>query len=69
MPQHEKCENHIFECCADKYGQERSLDIRENVPQFSNSDFESYLIDDEEELISGIGPFPEDDGEYFSILP
>ena len=66
---HEKCENHIFECCADKYGQECSLDVRDNVPQFSNIDFESYLIDEEEELISGIGPFPEDNGEYFSILP
>lgn len=55
----------ICECCADEY----SNGIALNAPSFSNEDFKDYLIDEEEELISGIGPFPEDNGKYISILP
>ena len=58
----------IYECCADEFSQGRGLAGQENM-LLSDNDFAGYLFDEEEELISDIGPFPEDNGEYISILP
>lgn len=63
-------ENGIFcECCADElaHGGGRFAELM-NMSGISLP-LDGCITDEEEELISGIGPFPEDNGEYISILP